>query len=115
MFLKAVNAEKELIVKAKGQKKPSDDDLPALLAPISELMGKVTLTYLPSPTSSLCFLLLNHGLKDWGASQSLSPWLRPFTRTALPLPIIPPMPLLPPSLSSGAHTLFLPFPVTHAL
>jgi len=41
LFMKAVNAEKELIGKAKTQKKPNDDGLQKLLGPVSELMGKV--------------------------------------------------------------------------
>jgi hypothetical protein len=41
VFLKAVTAEKELIGKAKTQKKPNDEGLQKLLGPVSELMGKV--------------------------------------------------------------------------
>eukprot|EP01125_Pyxidicula_operculata_P019322 TRINITY_DN6_c0_g1_i1.p1 TRINITY_DN6_c0_g1~~TRINITY_DN6_c0_g1_i1.p1 ORF type:complete len:723 (-),score=287.52 TRINITY_DN6_c0_g1_i1:100-2268(-) len=41
LFMDAVKLEVELLKKASSQKKPSDDDLQALLGPISELMTKV--------------------------------------------------------------------------
>lgn len=38
LFVKAVEEEKKFLVKAVGMKKPSEDDIPTLIQPISELM-----------------------------------------------------------------------------